>query len=306
MFLTSIVMFVKILVSGASSYVGSHVSRSLHLQGHDVVGTFRRSNSRTESLATELGVKVIQVDLAAKDDFARLPTDFDAVVHNAGSFPWIDVDIENVVNCNVVGTKNLTKWLKKRNSVSRIVMYSTLSVYGNIVDKVLTEKTPTNSHEIYGSSKLASEHLMIESAGCNNQLIIRFPIVLGKNAHRAFIPQIVENFTTNQDVEISNPNKFYNSMTTLKAVSDFTNNYLNSKLSGKSIVNIGAEKPQTISQIVEFLKSQTGSKSLVTVNNIESNCYLIDNFEASKLGYVAPSVQEALEYYASESNWQDA
>ena len=299
-------MCVKILVSGASSYVGSHVARALHVSGHDVVGTFRRSNSRTESLALELGIKMIQVDLATEDDFARLPTDFDAVVHNAGSFPWIDVDIENVVNCNVVGTMNLTKWLKKRNLVSRIVMYSTLSVYGNIVDNVLTEKTPTNSHEIYGSSKLASEHLMTESTNCDNQLIMRFPIVLGNNAHRAFIPRMVENFIANKDVKISNPDKFYNSMTTLKAVADFTNNYLSSKLVGKHIVNIGAEKPQTISQIAEFLKSHIGSKSIVVVNDIESNCYLINNFVANELGYIAPSVQEALEYYASESNWQNS
>jgi len=296
-------MFVKILVSGASSYVGSHVSRSLHLQGHDVVGTFRRSNSRTESLATELGVKVIQVDLAVEDDFARLPTDFDAVVHNAGSFPWIDVDIENVVKCNVTGTLNLTNWLKRQNSVSRIVTYSTLSVYGIIVDSVLTEKTPTNSHEIYGSSKLASEHLMIESAGCNNQLIIRFPIVLGKNAHRAFIPQIVENFKNNLSVKISNPLKLYNSMTTLSAVAELTNHFLLSDLKGHHLVNIGAEKPMTVLQIAEFLKNSLNSKSTISHREIETTCYLIDNALAISLGYQAPTVQGALEYYAIESGW---
>jgi len=296
-------MCVKILVSGASSYVGNHVARALHLSGHDVVGTFRRSNGRTESLALELGVEMIQVDLATEGDFARLPTDFDAVVHNAGSFPWIDVDIENVVNCNVVGTMNLTNWLKKQNSVSRIVMYSTLSVYGNIVDSVLTEKTPTNSHEIYGSSKLASEHLMTESTNCDNQLIIRFPIVLGNNAHRAFIPQMVENFKNNSSVKIFNPHKLYNSMTTLGAVAGLTNSFLISEMSGRHLVNIGAENPMTVLKIAEFLKNSLNSKSIISHHEVETNCYLIDNALAISLGYQAPTVQGALEYYAIESGW---
>ena len=296
-------MCVKILVSGASSYVGSHVARALHVSGHDVVGTFRRSSSRTESLAKELGIKMIQVDLATEDDFAHLPTDFDAVVHNAGSFPWIDVDIENVVNCNVVGTMNLTNWLKKQNSVSRIVMYSTLSVYGNIVDSILTEKTPTNSHEIYGSSKLASEHLMTESTNCDNQLIIRFPIVLGNNAHRAFIPRMVENFKNNSSVKISNPHKLYNSMTTLSAVAELTNRFLTSELTGRHLVNIGAENPMTVLKIAEFLKNSLNSESTISHHEIETNCYLIDNALAISIGYQAPTVQGALEYYASESGW---
>lgn len=296
-------MFVKILVSGASSYVGSHVARAMHLKGHDVVGTFRRSNSRTESLATELGIKLIQVDLEDEDNFARLPTDFDALVHNAGSFPWIDVDIENVVKCNVSGTLNLSNWLKKQRSVSRIVMYSTLSVYGHIVDKVLTEKTPTNSHEIYGSSKLASEHLMTESTNCDNQLIIRFPIVLGNNAHRAFIPRMVENFKNNSSVKISNPHKLYNSMTTLSAVTELTNSFLTSDLSGHHLVNIGAENPMTVLKIAEFLKNSLNSKSMISHREIETNCYLIDNAQAISLGYQAPTVQGALEYYARESGW---
>ena len=181
--------------------------------------------------------------------------------------------------------------------------YSTLSVYGNIVDYILTENTPTNSNEIYGSSKLASEHLMSQLEGYENQLIIRFPIVLGNHAHRAFIPRMVESFQANLPVKITNPNKLYNSMTTLKAVANFTNHFLISNLTGKHLSNIGAEEPLTVIQIAEFLKTCLKSKSVISINKSQTNCYLIDNSAAMNLGYEPPTVQEALDYYSTESGW---
>jgi nucleoside-diphosphate-sugar epimerase len=141
----------KILVTGASSFVGSHVAKSLAAQGHEIVGTFRRHNQRVQNLADNSLVEMTQLDLSCQDDFRQLGSGFEAVVHNAGSFPWVDVDINNVVQCNVLGTLNLSNWINTQNSIIRIVTYSTLSVYGNITDQILTENTPTNSHEIYGS-----------------------------------------------------------------------------------------------------------------------------------------------------------
>ena len=293
----------KILVTGANSFVGSHIAGSLASQDHEVVGTYRRHNERVQNLVDDSLVQMLQLDLSCVDDFKSLPSDFKAVVHNAGSFPWVDVDINNVVQCNVLGTLNLVNWLHQQDSITRIVAYSTLSVYGNIVDPILTENTPTNSHEIYGSSKLASEHLISQLEGYENQLIIRFPIVLGNHAHRAFIPRMVESFQSNSMVKITNPNKLYNSMTTLKAVADFTNHFLISGLKGKHIANIGAEEPMTVSQIAEFLKTCLKSNSVISVNQTESNCYLIDNTAAVNLGYQAPTVQETLNYYSKESGW---
>lgn len=293
----------KILVTGANSFVGSHVAGSLASQGHEVVGTYRRRNRRIHNLVDNSPVRMIQIDLSCVSDFEPLASDFDAVVHNAGSFPWVDVDINNVVQCNVLGTLNLRNWLKRQNSIARIVTYSTLSVYGDIVDRILTENTPTNSHEIYGSSKLVSEHLMSQLEEHENQLIIRFPIVLGNHAHRAFIPRMVERFQTNSPVQITNPNKLYNSMTTLKAVANFTNHFLLSSSSGRHTANIGAEEPMTVFQIAQFLKTCLNSESVISIDNNKSNCYLIDNTTAIDLGYQSPTVQEALDYYSKESGW---
>jgi len=293
----------RILVTGVSSYVGSYLAESLSAQGHEVIGTYRRVNERVKKLSKYSRINLTKIDLGKITDVKGLTRDFDAVVHNAGSFPWLDVDISNVIDCNVIGTLNLANWLKESDADVRVVLYSTLSVYGKIVDEILTESTPTNPTEVYGSSKLTAEHLMTEVSGCKNQLIIRFPIVLGKDAHRAFIPRMVENFLSNKPVEIANPTKLYNSMSTLKAVAEFTNHYLVSNFESSFITNIGSEKPIPIIEIAEYLKFQTGSRSKMNINPKESNCYLINNSLAIQLGYKPPTVQEALNFYATESGW---
>ena len=92
-------------------------------------------------------------------------------------------------------------------------------------------------------------------------------------------------------------------MTTLSAVAELTNRFLTSELTGRHLVNIGAENPMTVSKIAEFLKNSLNSKSIISHHEVETNCYLIDNALAISLGYQAPTVQGALEYYASESGW---
>ena len=92
-------------------------------------------------------------------------------------------------------------------------------------------------------------------------------------------------------------------MTTLKVVANFTNHFLISGLNGKHIANIGAQEPITVLQIAEFLKTCLKSKSVIVINKSETNCYLIDNAAAINLGYQAPTVQEALDYYSTESGW---
>jgi hypothetical protein len=114
---------------------------------------------------------------------------------------------------------------------------------------------------------------------------------------------MVENFQMNLAVKISNPNKLYNSMTTLKAVADFTNHFLISELKGKHLANIGATEPMTVLQIAEFLRTSLKSESVLSIDKNETNCYLIDNTAALNLGYQAPTVQETLDYYAKESDW---
>lgn len=68
----------KILVFGASGYVGSHVARHLVRSGHDVSGVVRTQSSAR--IVSDLGAKAIQGDMADVGGIAELARGHDSVI----------------------------------------------------------------------------------------------------------------------------------------------------------------------------------------------------------------------------------
>jgi len=292
---------VKVLLTGASSFVGAFVATRL-AERHHVIATFRRSNHRVRELSSKANVGLIQLDVADPQGFARLPRDVDAVVHNAATFPWTDVTAAEVALCNVAGTAHLVEWAAELPYLARFIHYSTISVYGPVSAPTLDEARAPAPDEIYGSSKLAAEHLVDGLPDGLAPTHLRFPVVLGNGSHRAFIPLMADAMTKDADVHIRNPESPYNSMTTLPAVADLTIQLLENR-SPASAVNLGTRTPMTIMAIAEMLRNRIGSRSRIVVAPEPSSCYLVTFDGASRIGYSAPSVAEALDYYCESSGW---
>ena len=73
--------------------------------------------------------------------------------------------------------------------------------------------------DLYGTTKLLSEQIISNEISKYLPIIhIRFPVVLGKGAHRAWLPTLREKIIRNEQITIYNKNSYYNSCTTLKAV----------------------------------------------------------------------------------------
>jgi len=70
----------KVLVIGATGYVGSHVTRRLSLEGHDVWGTLR---SQPGSAITALGATAVRADLSDLGTLDNVLGTVDAVVYAA-------------------------------------------------------------------------------------------------------------------------------------------------------------------------------------------------------------------------------
>ena len=131
----------KVLVTGAAGFIGSHTARHLLDRGDEVVGLdnlndyydVRVKEARLDRLADKRGWRFARLDLTDRDGVAALFAEerFDRVVHLAAQ-AGVRYSIENpmaYVDSNLVGHTNILEGCR-HNEVEHLVYASTSSVYG--------------------------------------------------------------------------------------------------------------------------------------------------------------------------------
>ncbi len=149
----------RVLVTGGSGFLGSHVAEQLARAGHTVRALVRRSSNR-KFLETLPGVEFAEgsVEDAARVEEA-MKGGIDAVIHSAGlvkargeSEFWAT---------NVDGTRNIFEAAKKHApGLKRLVFVSSLEVSGPAEDGrpvPISQETPMSA---YGRSKLEAERFL--------------------------------------------------------------------------------------------------------------------------------------------------
>ena len=157
----------KILITGASGFIGSFIVEEALNQGFETWAAIRKSSSK-EYLQDER-IHFIELNLSSKAQLIEQlrPHQFDYVVHAAGVTKCLNkADFRRI---NTEGTKNLVDaLLDLQMPLKRFVFLSSLSVFGAIkeqlpYDEIREDDTPKPNTE-YGRSKLEAERY-IDSIG---------------------------------------------------------------------------------------------------------------------------------------------
>jgi UDP-glucose 4-epimerase len=162
---------VKVLVTGASGYIGSHACLELLQAGHEVVGFDNFSNSSPESIErvkalTGKPLRLETIDLRDPDALDALVSEgFDAVMHFAG-LKAVGESVEKPQlyhDNNVLGTHHLLAAMEK-TSCRRLVFSSSCTVYGAVEKNPVAERHPRSAVNPYGKTKLDIEDMCYELA----------------------------------------------------------------------------------------------------------------------------------------------
>ena len=127
----------KILISGASGLVGTHLIPTLLAKGHEVHKLVRKVSQSADEIQWDAEKGFVESEQAKLESF-------DAVVHLAGdnvaSENWSDEKKRKIKDSRVVGTRVLVDALKQtQNPPKHFVSASAIGFYGNRGDEVLTE-----------------------------------------------------------------------------------------------------------------------------------------------------------------------
>jgi nucleoside-diphosphate-sugar epimerase len=174
---------VKVIVSGATGFLGGHVCRTLHEAGHEVVGLGRDAGK-----GAALPVPFEAVDLSVSDSLAGIDH-ADAFVHCAAlSSAW--GRMEDFVRANVDGTRHALA-MADRLGVRRFDHISSPSVAFRIRDQIGQDEAdplppPVNA---YAASKGTAERL-VRSAEQLNPVILRPRGIYGRG-DTALLPRLI-------------------------------------------------------------------------------------------------------------------
>lgn len=137
----------KILVTGASGFIGSRLASKLVENGHSVIGLVNKNKIQNSSF------KTISADLT-RDDFILPDEKFDAVLHLAAATP-LEKNKKILKNVNFQGAVNLFNQIKDKTKFLAYV--SGLGVFGDPGDIIIDENTPLNPNTNYAKIRLEAQ-----------------------------------------------------------------------------------------------------------------------------------------------------
>ena len=212
----------KILVTGASGFIGSNLVETLLKEGHTIIGMDNDPDKQyllndvipKKARKSEIGLRIEQIDYVSKDftmiwddinnmrQYYYAMDDVDEIYHLAASadirksFSDPTMDLKN----NVQGTNEVLELMRLKD-IERLIFSSSSSIYG------VTKITPTPEDvpdirpiSMYGASKLANEAFINAYSDLYGikAWMFRFANVVGRHMHRGVIHDLYEKLKVNQ------------------------------------------------------------------------------------------------------------
>jgi len=185
----------RVLISGAAGFIGSHLARRLREQ-HEVFALVRRTPAKPLD-----GIEFIEQDLRFPIDVPRMPSALDAIVHLAAIlFPDRCIDDSEPFLVNVAATWRLLE-VAQHAGVGTFVHGSTGGVYG-LALRPFVEDDPLRPVGLYALTKAQAELAVQAAPGQFRKIVLRYfyPYAMGTPN---IIPETVRRAVMGEPITVS-------------------------------------------------------------------------------------------------------
>ncbi len=167
----------RVLVTGATGFIGYHLVQALVKTGLEVICLVRPTSDRSRLEAFD--ISFVDGDVTLKDSVIPAVSAVDTVYHLAGS--TVALRAETHFHVNEGGTRNLVEACAQTGKPKRLIVVSSSGAVGpSPPGRPMREDDPPHPVSNYGRSKLAGEEAARQWAGTIPITIVRPPIVFGE------------------------------------------------------------------------------------------------------------------------------
>jgi len=265
----------KILITGAAGFIGSHLAERLVDLGHEVVGLDNFSPYYCVDLkklnALDLqkkGIQVQKLDLVT-DDLKEITNGVEAVFHFAAQ-PGISATtpLSDFIKNNIVASENLYQVLKDNSKFKIFINVSTSSVYG--VHAMDDENAPPKPTSHYGVTKLAAEQLLLayqRDSGFPVCSVRMFSVYGERERPDKLYPKVIDSILNERPFPFFlGSEKHLRSFTYVGDIVDgfvsILNNY--DKCIGE-IFNLGLDSANTVEECLKIIEDYLGKKAIYDI-----------------------------------------
>jgi len=184
----------KIFITGATGFIGSHLARRLSQEGHKMTCLVRKTSNT--SLLESLGAELVVGEITEKDSFSKAIRGCDWIIHLANLYTLWEADKHQYTWVNVHGTRSVME-AAVGTGASKVIHISTAGVYGKPADCPFREDSeigPTRFSE-YAHTKHFGELLaweLYKSRGL--PLVVLYPGVVVGSGDTRITGQYVRDF----------------------------------------------------------------------------------------------------------------
>ncbi|EJL81412.1 NAD dependent epimerase/dehydratase, LLPSF_EDH_00030 family [Herbaspirillum sp. CF444] len=268
----------KVLVTGADGFIGSHLTEALVRQGHDVRAFVLYNSFNSwgwlDSCADDVKGKfdVFAGDIRDPYGVKKSMQGCDLVLHLAAliAIPYSYHSPDTYIDTNVKGTLNIVQAARELG-VSKVVHTSTSEVYGTARFVPITEEHPLQGQSPYSASKIGADQIAMSfyNAFDTPVSVIRpFNTYGPRQSARAIIPTVITQIASGQrriKLGALHPTRDFN------FVADTVQGFIAVAQSEKSVgevINVGSNFEISIGDTVAMIADIMGVKIEIETDEV--------------------------------------
>ena len=249
----------KILITGATGFIGSHLAELCIQHGFDVVA-FDRYNPNNhwgwlEDSEYKIDMEIILGDVRDYDSVSKAMDGCDAVFHLAAliGIPYSYVSPLAYIRTNVEGTYNVLEGAKN-NGIDQVLITSSSETYGTAQYSPIDENHPLVGQSPYAATKIAADQLGISyyrSFELPVKIVRPFNTFGPRQSSRAVIPTIITQILSGiKQIELGNLEPTRDLTFVQDTCAAFLEIYQSEQLFGQ-VTNVGMNSEISIGELAQ-------------------------------------------------------